>query len=101
MHKHDVFVSKESRGGFRVRPAVVVKKKETVLSIKNFTDHTVTVSFPKGCTEPRQSVIDGGDESKVDVSSTPGVYSYKVQVAARGGLVTARGESAPKMIIDD
>jgi hypothetical protein len=104
---HDVFVfeektsvSGEKTNGFRVRPAVIVKKVETDLTIRNFTDYRVTVNLPQDC-KPQQQQIEAQKGATVKVCSRPGVYLYEVMVQTPNEPELAHGESAPKMIIDD
>jgi hypothetical protein len=107
MPRHDVFIFKdEEKGEFRVRPAVVVKEKSTKekstdLKVRNFSDHTATVTFENGGARPGTLAIGSRKGDKFQVGSTPGVYEYKVMVETPGGPVEAVGESGPKMIIDD
>ena len=112
--KHDVYVL-EVDGELRVRPAVAIVDggAGVKLRIRNLTQYPAFLGFPSGplapgqpqtqLVEPKNTIGPGGKLDRVQLPIDPssdGDYNYHVFVIKDGTVVSALGDSGPKIIVD-
>jgi hypothetical protein len=107
--KHDIYII-EAEGEFLVRPAVtMIDGSQRKLKVRNLTKYPVFLTFPSGFLKGTQQTIPlGGEESTpgggANLIPAPalldGLFNYEVVIIKNGVPIPARGESAPKVIVD-
>jgi hypothetical protein len=112
--KFDVYILQAGRE-YRVRPAVTMidrgrdNPQALKLDVRNLTDKSVVIVFPQGLLGPNQRVetlepkgaAGHGDELHLPIDGqSKDAYPYSVAIATSEGLVPAKGESDPVIIID-
>jgi hypothetical protein len=110
--KHDIYII-EVEGEFLVRPAVTMIDASTKnLKIRNVTDYSAWLTFPINFLVGDRLIPVSGQETKTAVlvpkidDGTPhgkplsGLFKYEVVIIKDGVTIPAKGESAPKVIVD-
>ncbi len=98
--KHDVWVFKDGVT-YKVRPAVAFGDAGRPFKVRNLTDNTLNVKFPKGPMVEKSGTIEPRKSETFRVAhDADGLYHYEVEVVRRGLNKKAVGESGPEIIID-
>ncbi len=100
--RHDVYVFDVGRS-YKVRPAMCPMIAGKRFSVRNLTNETLTLEFPRGLMRLATPGTIAPHRSKsfhIDKHAN-GLYRYQITVVRKGSRhQKARGESDPEMIVD-